>query len=73
MAISVLEHFIVEVVGEERMKSRSTFQRTRQCADICVLHKATVLKSDEMRRMVCPDLSFEQVKLICHKLGLVKA
>lgn len=72
MAISVLEHFIVEVVGEERMKARSTFHKTRQCADICVLKKANVIKSDEMRRIVCPDLTFEQVKQICQKLGLVK-
>jgi hypothetical protein len=73
MTISVLEHFIAEATGEESLKKNmgQTFQRSRQCADVCILSKANILKSEEMRKIVCPDLTFENVRIICQKLGLL--
>jgi chromosome segregation ATPase len=75
MAVSVFENFIFDNLLSSEEKSgdqpeMTFFQRTRQCADICVLQQALVLHSDEMRQMVCPNLNIDEVREVCHKLGL---
>jgi len=74
MTISVFENFIIEEIFTKKERSESDdsfnfFQKTRQCADICVLQQATVLQ-DEMRQIVCPSLNISEVREVCQKLGL---
>jgi chromosome segregation ATPase len=71
MSMSVLESFFIQLFSED--DNTDFLRKSRQLADICVLQRSqqeSVLESDDMKHLVCPNLSHDEVRRICAKLGV---
>ena len=54
-----------EVIDDEKLQV--TFTLSREAADICVIAQKQLLTDEGLRRMVCPELSLQQVAFIFSK------